>query len=483
MSKEDQAVTQTTGTRRTTTRPDSRCVRGAPALIALLTALVAALAPAGAEAALAGSAGNTVVRNTVTVNYSDAQSNPQAPVSASVDLTVNTVPATPAIVSYTPASGSTDGSGATQAYTVRIRTNSNGPGVVTLTAADTASSNMSGYGTAPAGLASDLLLGATIIDPSDVNGTIANWATGASVTFKVPNDAGIPSDTAVTGGSTADGTVNGLKGGDLVYLFSGSSWYGPFLVGSVTDVPVGSGSTATPCSIQLVNPGADIGDLPTAYGWQLVEAKDAAMTVTQGSVTDPTAASNWTTTVAATMAAAAPATAPAVITASHMGKVAITKYVRNVTAPIAGSGLYAPPVDINGNRDSFYSSGVTGKPGDVLEYLAVLSDIGTGSATVVYATDTLPGYTSLVKGAGYGSPVAGKVFAHVRFNDAEIDLGDDNSLGAADIAYGVAAGSPTVMTFWLGTGCSNASGGRLTTSVPAATGSSTAYVIYQVKIL
>lgn len=483
MSVRHQAVTQSYGTRTSGSDRFCRYIRGAPALAALAIACAAALAPSGAEAALAGSAGNTVVRNTVTVSYSDAQSNPQTPVSATVDLTVNTVPATPAIVSYTPASGSTDGSGATQAYTVRIRTNSNGPGLITLAAADTAASNMSAYGAAPSGLAADLFLGATIIDPSDVNGTIGAWAAGASVTFQVPNDAGVPSDTAVTGGSTADGTVNGLKGGDLVYLFSGSSWYGPFLVGSVTDVPVGSGGTATPCSIQLVNPGSDLSNLPTAYGWQIVEAKDASMTVTQGSVADPTAASNWTTTVTATMAGAAPATAPAVVTASHMGRIAITKYVRNVTAPAAGIGPYTPTVDINGNRDTFYSSGVTGKPGDVLEYLAVLNDIGTGSATVVYATDTLPGYTSLVKGSSYGNPAAGKVFAHVRFNDAETDLGDDNSLGAADIAYGVAGGSPTVMTFWLGTGCSNSSGGRLTTSVPAATPTSTAYVIYQVKIL
>ena len=459
-----------------------RCTRGVAATL-MLAALGVTLAPAGAAAALAGSAGNTIVRNTVTVNYSDAGNNPQAAVSASVDLTVNTIPTTPGIVSYTPASGSTDGSGATQSYTVRIRTSSNGPGAITLSAADSASSNMSAYGAAPSGLAADLFLGATVIDPSDLNGTIANWASGAAVTFKVPNDGGVPSDAAVTGGTTSDGAVNGLKNGDTVYLYSGSAYYGPFQVGSVTELPVGSGPTAQPCSIQLVNPGAALAGLPTAYGWQIVEAKDATMAVTQGSVSDATAASNWTTTATATMAGAASASAPAVVTVSHMGRVAIAKYVRNVTAPVAGSGLYVPPVDINGNRDNFYSAGVGGKPGDILEYIAVLTDIGTGSATVVYATDTLPGYTALVKGASYGGGAAGKVFAHARFNDLETDLNDDNSSGAANVAYGAAAGSPTTMTFWLGTGCSSSAGGNLATSVPAATPSSTAYVIYQVQIL
>ena len=482
MVRPDSAVTGDYNVKGPAAGQGCRRLRGGPALL-LLTALGVALAPSGAQAALVGSAGNTVVRNTVTVNYSDAQNIPQTAVSASVDLTVNTIPATPAIVSYTPAFGSTDGSGSTQSYTVRIRTSSNGPGVITLGAADTASSNMSAYGSAPSGLASDLFLGATVIDPSDSNGAIANWASGAAVTFKVPNDAGVPSDTAVTGGTAGDGTVNALKNGDTVYLYSGSAYYGPFQVGAVTEVPVGSGPTAQPCSIQLINQGGAIAALPTAYGWQIVEAKDATMTVTQGSVSDAAAASNWTTTVTATMAGAASASAPAVVTVSHMGRVAIAKYVRNVTAPVAGSGLYVPPVDINGNRDNFYSAGVGGKPGDILEYIAVLTDIGTGSATVVYATDTLPGYTALVTGASYGGGAAGSIFAHARFNDMETDLNDDNSSGADDVAYGVAAGAPTVMTFWLGTGCSSSSGGKLTTSVPAATPSSTAYVIYQVKIL
>lgn len=455
---------------------------GARVAFAFTIAASATLVSQAAEAALAGTAGNTLVRNTVTVNYSDAQSNPQTPVTATVDLTVNTVPATPTILSYTPAAGSTDGSGSTQGYGVRIRTGSNGPGTVTLSAADTASSNMSAYGAPPALLPSDLFLGATIIDPSDGNGTIADWASGGAVTFNVPNDGGIPSDSATTGGSVGDGIVNGLKAGDTVYLYSGSAWYGPFLVGSVGDVPVGSGATAAPCSLQLVNQGGALAGVATASGWQIVEAKDAALTVTQGSVTDATAPSAWTTAITAAMAGAPPATAPAVVTASHMGRVAIAKYVRNVTSPVAGSGAYTPPVEINAGRNTYYSAGVGGKPGDVLEYLAVLTDVGTGSAAVVYATDTLPAYTALVKGASYGSAAAGKVFARVRFNDSETDLADDDTLGAADVAYGAAAGSPPVMTFRLGTGCSSSTGGRMTTSVPAPTPTSTAYVVYQVKI-
>ena len=460
-----------------------RIIRGAPVALAALAAL---WSPQQADAATKGTAGNATVRNTITVNYNDAKGTAQAAVSAFVDIQVTTVAAAPTVLSITPTPGSTDGTGATQDYTVRIQTNSNGPGLVTLGAADTASTNMTSYGTAPT-LPANIFLGSTIIDPTDANGTIATWAVGASVTFKVPNDSGIaattPSDTAVTGGTVGDGIVNGLKSGDMVYLYSGSAYYGPFSVGTVTEVAVGSGTTAAPCSIQLTNnlgAGALSSLATNASGipWQIVEAKDVTMRVTQGVIPLATAstASSWVTTVTATMGTAGTGT---VTTNAHLGLLTIAKYVRNVTTPVAGSGTQlTPTVTVNGTSSNlFYPAGVSGKPGDVLEYLAVVTDAGTGSSLAVYATDVTPTYTTLISGTTYGSLTAGTIFAKASFNSTETDLKTDNTGGATNVAFGKSTGTTagSTMTFYLGTGSSTTAGGTLSNGQAA-------YLLYQVKV-
>lgn len=435
----------------------------------------------GSEAATAGTAGNTIIRNTITVNYSDAHSIAQTPLSATLDLSVNTVSATPTIL--VPASGSTDGAGSTWTYTVRVRTNSNGPRVISLAASDTASVNMTSFGASPDGLPAGVFLGSTTIDPSDNHGTIGTWGSGASFTFNVPNDGGAPSDSAESGGSANDGVVNGLKSGDIVYLYSGSDYYGPFSVGGVSESQPGNGVTVTPCSLELVNnlgAGA-LSNVPTAYA-QIVEAKDVTMTVTQGSVTDATAPSSWSTTVTAAMAGAGAANVP-VTTISHMGKIAITKYVRNVSTTAAGSSApYTPPVTINGSSsNTYFTSGVSGRSGEILEYLAVITDSGTGDARSVVVTDALPGYATLLTGSAYGVSGGGDVFARAFFNGTEVELGTGNT-GIDGVAYGGAAGTPLVMTFRLGIGCTPAEGGTLNSALPAPRPGSTAYLVYQVKV-
>lgn len=456
--------------------PAVRLIRSLPAGVMALTAAFAA-APGSADAALAGSAGNTVLRNTITVNYADARGNSQAAVSATVDITVVTVAATPTVLSFTPSPGNTDGTGATQAYTVRIRANSNGPGTISFGTADGTFTNVAA-GTAPT-VPGNIYLGSTIIDPSESKkGTPQTVANLGSITFAVPNDNAAV-NSAGGAGAFNDGIINGLTSGELAYLTDGTSYYGPFTVGTVTDPAVGSSATAAPGGITLTNnTGASIGPFTPQYGWQIVEAKDVTVTVTQGAVPIATAQnpSTWITTVSATMAGATAGTGT-VTTNAHMGKLAISKYVRNLTTGAAGSGPYTPPVAINGASNTFYGSGVVGKPGDTLEYLAVLTDTGTGNSTAVYATDVTPTYSTLVAGTSYGGASAGQIFAHARFNAGETDLKLDNSGGAVNVAYGSATGTSAgnAMTFYVGTGCSNAAGGTVATS-------QVVYLIYQVKI-
>ena len=461
--------------------------RWTPVATVALTALWVTGMPLQAEAALPGSAGNTIVRNTITVNYKDANGNGQIAVSASVDFTVTTVAAAPTVLSFTPSPGSTDGTGNTQAYTVRILTNSNGPGAVSFGTGDGTFSNVAA-GVVPT-VPGNIFLGATVIDPSDGNSGAKTVAAAGTITFAVPNDGGVPSDTSVTSGTIGDGIINGLSqasGGDIVYVTDGAAhYYGPFNVTAVSDPAVGAGATAAPGSITLTNKTASpIGPFTPAAGWQIVEAKDVTVTVTQGLVPILTAqnASSWVTTVTATMNLGAnPAGTGTVTTNAHAGKISIAKYVRNVTLASVGTGLFSPPAGTfaSGSKN-FYASGVSGKPGDILEYLAVLQDVGTGSSSTVYATDVMPTYSTLYTGTTYGSGGAGTVFAHASYYNgsayAETDMSTTNT-GTAGVAFGASTGTSagSTMTFNLGTGCSAAAGGTLANN-------QLAYIIYQVKI-
>jgi hypothetical protein len=134
-------------------RNKSSAFRGVFAIVTLAVFWIT-MAPFCAEAALQGSAGNTIIRNRVTVAYKDNNGVVQTPVTASVDITVTTVAAAPTVLSFTPSPGSTDGTGATQAYTVWIRTNSNGPGAITFNTADGTFTNIAA-GTALHGYRSD----------------------------------------------------------------------------------------------------------------------------------------------------------------------------------------------------------------------------------------------------------------------------------------------------------------------------------------
>jgi len=467
----------------------------APLAATALAALWSAAAPLGAQAAVGNTSGNAIVRNTISVSYTDAMGKNSNSASASVDVTVTTVSATPVVATGypTPSAGNTDGIGATQSFTVRLITTSNGPRAVALTAAYNTSSstpattNISQTATpvppAPSGFPASIFLGATIIDPTDTNGTIASWPVGGSVTFKVPNDNGVPSDTAETGGAIGDGVVNGLKSGDMVYLYGGSSYNGPFSVGTVTDVPPGASSTAAADSIQLIN---NLGapaytNLATAPGWQILEAKDVTVTAAQGTVTDPTQPSNLYTTLTAQMGTSGQLNVP-LFDQAHSGKIAVTKYVRNATVPMVGSSPY-PAVTINGttystaNNNAFYSSGVTGKPGDNLEYLAVITNVGTGSSTAVTASDIVPTYTSLTLWLGnYGTAGAGTIFAHALLNSTETNIGGGGT-GNIAVGYGSYTGTTagSTMTLDLGNNSSTTTGGTLTSG-------QSAYVIYQTKI-
>jgi uncharacterized repeat protein (TIGR01451 family) len=147
---------------------------------------------------------------------------------------------------------------------------------------------------------------------------------------------------------------------------------------------------------------------------------------------------------------------------------------------VAGSTPYAS-VTINGatystaNGNAFYASGVSGKPGDTLEYLAVVSNVGSGKSTAVLASDLIPTYSTLVTGSAYGSG-SGNIFAHAKLGGNEIDMATTGT-GVNTVGFGGSTGTSagSTMTFDLGTGSAWGTGGNLASG-------QTAYIIYQVKI-
>jgi hypothetical protein len=436
-------------------------------IAAIATVACGAIFSATAHAALQGSAGNTQIWNKVTVSFSNSASVAQLPVSSNTAIvTVNTVNVAPTVKAFLPTAGNTDGTGATQVYSVSIMTNSNGPGTVTLAAGDGTFTNLAA-GTAPA-ITASVTLGATVFDPTATQlvGPATTVASGASITVAVPNDGGV-----------SDGTINGLTAGEFVYISNGTgTTYGPFTVGTVTDPAVGSGVTATPGSIVLTNStGASIGPFTPAVGWQIVEVRTATLTVTQGAVTVPASPASWITTVTATMGATN-GTAT-VTTTAHSSALTVSKYVRNATVGVVGTTSITAPAGIGGA--TYYQTAVSGKPGDTLEYLLVITNSGTGTATSVIATDPVPTYTTIRTAATYGGATSTNLSTDI-FAEAwngTLQTFIPNGSGIATVGYGkstaLVAGS--TMTFYLGSGSTVSTGGTINSA-------GITYVIYQVII-
>lgn len=456
---------------------------------ALLAFTCMALPPADAGAALQGSAGNTIIRNQVTVNYQNSLSVAQTAVLSNVvEVTVTTVIAAPKIGVVTPSPGATGALAATQIYNVEIITNSSGPGAVTLSAADGSPVNMSVSGTVPAiGAGNPVFLGTSTIDPTEAKINVAqNVAILGSITLNIPNDGGVPTDLAVSGGPGGAGvraSMNALAVNDTVYLYDGTNYFGKFLVTAVNAPAVGAGATAANGSITLQNTSGGVVAFTPQYDWMIVEAKTLNVTVTQGAMTGANTTGSWVTTFTGTTSAGTGTNT--VTTNASIGVISVFKYVRNVTVPVVGVTAVTPA--INGGGVTFYRTGVSGKPTDVLEYLYVINNAGSALVKAVVATDAVPVYTKLRNSsAAYGVDNTGGAsgtfaVAYRTGNATDQSLRLDNSSGNNTIAWGKSSGTTagSTMTFYLGNNSTNggipASGGELVVA-------ETAYVVYRVTI-
>jgi uncharacterized repeat protein (TIGR01451 family) len=297
-----------------------------------------------------------------------------------------------------------------------IRTNSNGPGTVSFATVDGTFTNIAA-GTAPT-VPGNIFLGSTLIDPSDTKiGVAQNIAVAGNITFAVPNDGGVPTDGATTGGATGNGIVNGLMNGDMVYIHNGTTYFGPFTVGTVTDNAPGLGTTATPSSIQLTNTSGAAINITPAYGWMIVEAKTVSVTVTQGAITDPTQAASWLTTVTASMGGNNGTST--VTTNAHSGRLTVTKEI----STDGGTTFTTTPSAVN--------------PAATLTYRITVTNSGTGNATSVVLTDPMPTYTTYVaSSARRASGTTNTYGVATNLTDA-VDGTDSYSFGSNTATYNI----------------------------------------------
>lgn len=329
----------------------------------LATALLAAGTLSVASQAVATTAADTTIRNSVMVNYADTAGNAQTALTAIVDVTVNLVRANPVL--NAPANQSTD-SATNAVYAYTITTAANGLTSYALSTPLSQSAGISGS-TAGASVAT-VTLGATTVASSV---TIA--AAGTTV-INVPRD------------NTADATINGLQVGDTV------------VIGGQVFTVAGIGADTIGVGVTTISVNGNGTALTANAGTLIAERQTFNLTVDPGTVNNATVDQTITVTATATDSVdnTKLASDVTVTTVLSVG-LSVQKLVRNVNyAAGAGgnaAGLGAVVYDLN----TYYTGGVTGNPGEVLEYMIVVTkSTTTASATAVRVSDPVPPFTTFV---------------------------------------------------------------------------------------
>jgi hypothetical protein len=386
--------------------------------------LLAMLAFCLPQTAHANMAANTQIINSARVDYNDGAAAQHH--ESTVTVTVALVPAAPTIAVGSNQTGAYTGANTQLANTFTITSNANGPDTYDLSTANTGVTNAGS-------------VGAPHVDTPG-----ASTILGATVTLAGSSDT----DIYVAPDGTSNSSVNGIVADDWVVIGSDLSQ-----VDSVTDNASGTS--------HIILKTALAGGAPAA-GVLVAEQQTVTVHVLSGTITTP-----GTSIVASNHLTAASNTTPAeTATSADMtdtytnGLITFTKYVRNVTGPIVGGGgtvTYA--------TNDYYRTGVTAKPGEVLEYLLVITNSGSGQVSAAYITDGLPvGYVDFRTTPYSGSTAV----TYVNAASAVSYLTATADTDAATWA------SPT-LTVYVGTGATSSAGGTIAAAA-------TVRVLYQVSV-
>ncbi len=323
----------------------------------LVSALLMIGLVAVAGNALASVAANAQIINQATLSYDDGTGIQTS--SSSVTVTVALVEVAPAI---------DPGPDQSAAYTVpnipldnsfTITATANGPDSYGLTPNLVSESNTGGA-TLTVTSANPVLLGATVTFD----------ASSTTTAIVVPADG------------TADAVVNGIAPGDTVVIGGDIR-----TVQSVSDNATGT-STITLTVALPAAPGA---------GVLVAEQQVVTVQVESGTIT----AAGTDITVVKTLTATSVSDPGESVTSGQItdtftsGVANLTKYVRNVTNPVVGTN------SVSYNAVTYYQADVSAEPNDLLEYLLIASNSGSGQVTAAEIEDVLPvSFVTLVTG-GY----------------------------------------------------------------------------------
>lgn len=355
----------------------------------LLPGLAHAVAPA-----------NSTLTNTASLTYTGVAT----PITASVDITVDLTPSAPVLSA--PADNTVaENQNSTFAYT--ITSTANGSDAYNLSAAVTATNNVTATPT---------------LSFNQGGPDITSVTLGASAASAVAT-AGTTSITVPSDG-TADSAVNNITGGDTVVINTVT-----YAVTAVTDNGTSATITLGAPLAANVNPG----DL-------IAEQQTFNLVVTDVGVATGASPSLDVTTTAAAASGANPSDTD--VTRTNLVQVVFRKYVRNVTnnngAPVA--------VSFGGN-DYFATAGsVSAVQGNVLEYLLQATAPAGTTLTGAAFSDVLPPFTTYVASS---TELNGSAVGAADVGAASPLIGgmNVNDPGSAVNSGNIAAGQTATVTF------------------------------------
>jgi hypothetical protein len=405
-------------------------------------ALLALLAFALPQAAQAATSGGAKIYNTVKVTYMSGALASFA--SANVSVTVNTVAALPTVTNPT---GITTVAGALVTYNFKLKSNSNGSDTYTTSSLIDAATGISAA-TSPSVTASVTLWGGIALGSGAGTITIPN-GTQTGLTAGVPGVGSI-----VQIGLTNQYTVTTITPGTAAST-DGSGNLVAEVATTLTLTPIGAAPAILAGSVTA---GTQVGEF---------KANALTVTFTTGTPTvvgtDGTYSTTFTFSTGALPTVLSNTTTAVITTVTYASIVAtITKYVRNVSAPSGSGVLYTY------NASNYYLTGVTTKPGDILEYILVAANSGSGPVSASVVTDVLPTSYVSFRDNAYGS---GKEVTYVSDTNVVTTLSKASDGDQAD--YNIT--TPNTLTVYVGTGATNISGG----TIPAG---KSVLVLYQVTV-
>ncbi|PLY00500.1 MAG: hypothetical protein C0622_08605 [Desulfuromonas sp.] len=298
--------------------------------------------------ALANVAANTAIINQATLSYDDGDGLKEA--IAYVEVTVLLVPNAPIVDPGPDQETYYNGPNTELTNSFYVTATANGPDYYDVTTQIIASS---------------------IDNTTNPTATVdvASIYLGATLTF---DDSSTTTSIVVPADGVADDEVNGIEEGDIVVIGNET-----IEVASVDDNASG---TSTIYLVTALDTAPDAGVL-------VAEKQTVTVTVTAGTIatigTDITF--EKTLTVTSQEDGDESTTSDPVQDTYLSGKATLGKYVRNVTSGVVGD---APQTTYDG--EEFYQSGVTAEPGDILEYMLVARNSGSGPVDTAEVNDVLP---------------------------------------------------------------------------------------------